>query len=273
MIEIIDSYFFAEVNPLPYATMRIMLGILLICTWVEFMYSLDICKPVQEGGLISNCRLSIWNVPTIFKQFNCPFWIFLILYGISAVCILIGLFSVFFIALSFYLTVSFRSYALSLCGGSDQVIQVLCFWMIFSNPDAMFSVFPVETTSVSFAGRGLIVNMSLFYCLSVVLKYKGKDWRNGMAIWNVMNFPDKHKWRYPAKFLENKKIIVQSMTYFVIIVETLAPLGFLVKPLIPVWVFFLMCMHIGIELTMFVGLFGYCSVSFLIFLFLTYLYW
>ena len=241
------------------------------------MYSLDLCKPIQEGGLLFNCRLSIWNVPTIFKHFNCPFWIFLILYAISAFCITIGLFSVFFIALMFYLLISFRSYALSLCGGSDQILQIICFWMIFSNPDAMFSVtsmlFSVDTTSTPFAGRGLIVNMSLFYSLSVILKFKGKDWRNGMAIWNVMNFPDKHKWRYPTKFLENKKIIVQSMTYSVIIVEMLAPLGFLVKPIIPVWVFFLMCMHIMIELTMFVGIFGYCAASFLVFLFLTYLYW
>ena len=99
------------------------------------------------------------------------------------------------------------------------------------------------------------------------------SWRSGFAVWNVMNFPDRHKWKWLPKFLVNKKIIIQFMTYYVMIVEVLTPIGFFVKPLIPVWVFLLTCMHIGIELTMFVGLFGYCMFAFLIFLLLTYFYW
>jgi len=277
MIEFIDSYFFDEVSAVPYATLRILVGLLFIGMWIEMIFSYEMCAPIGQGGLIMYQRNTLWNVPTIFR-FGCSFKLYMVLHLISAICITIGFFSVVFLIFMLYLHISFRSYASGLVGGSDQILHAFCFWLIFSNPDAIFSVTSLimpedHLKVVPYAGRGLIANITLFYCLSVILKFKGKDWRDGMAVWNVMNFPDRHKWRFPTNFLVNKNNMIRMMTYYVLVVETLTPIGFFVKPLIPVWIFLLFCMHIGIELTMFVGLFGYCMFAFLIFLFLTYLYW
>ena len=278
ILEFIDSYFFAEVNPIPYAVMRIMTGLLFLFMFFELLVSYQLIAPINEGGFLFLSKKALWNVPTIFKHFGCSYLLFLYLYLICSVCITVGFFSTAFLILQLYLHLSFRSYASALVGGSDQIIHIFCFWLIFANTDQMFSVSSLfftenDTLTTRYAGVGLIANIALFYCVSVPLKFKGTTWRSGIAVWNVMNFPDRHKWRWPAKFLVNKKIIVQFMTYYVMIVEILVPIGFFVKPLIPVWIFLLTCMHVGIELTMYVGLFGYCMFAFLIFLLLTYIYW
>jgi len=279
MIEFIDSYFFAEVSAIPYAILRICFGFLVLFTLVDFIMGYELMCPTDEGGLVLNRGSSIYAYPTIFKRFNCPYKVFLLLWLICSICIIIGFFSIVFLMLLFYLNQSSRSYARGISGGSDQCCSIFSFWLIFSNPDQCYSVtnllFPGDGIFMTtpYAGRGFVANCCLFYCVSVPLKFKGSGWRNGMAVWNVMNFPDRHKWRWPVNFLRNKIWLIKACTYYVLVVEFLTPIGFFVKPLIPIWVFLLFCMHIGIELTMFVGTFGYYMFAFLTFLFLTYLYW
>ena len=279
MIEFIDSYFFGEVSGIPYATLRICLGFIILISLVDFVLSYELMCPIDEGGLLLDRRSSLYGYPNIFKTFNCPYKVFLFLWLICSICIIIGFFSILFLVLLFYLNSSHRAHSRGITGGGDQCCSIVTFWLIFSNPDQCYSItnllFPDSDIFITtpYAGRGLIANFCLFYCVSVPLKLKGAGWRSGTAVWNVMNFPDRHKWRWPVKFLQNKIWLIKACTYYVLVVEFLTPIGFFVKPLIPIWVFLLFCMHIGIELTMFVGTFGYYMFAFLTFLFLTYLYW
>ena len=278
MIDVIDTYFFAEVNPIPYVALRIMVGVLLFLTALDFVVSYDICSPVEEGGFYNSRHFACWRNPTIFRIFNCPFWLYLTLYFICSICIIIGFFSIVFFCLIFYLIISKRAFMNEIHCGSDQILQYFCLWMIFSSPDAMFSVTSLIIQDDylipnAYAGRCMTINFSMFYCLSVLAKLQGKDWTSGVAVWNAMNFPDRHCWGWPAKYLQNKFLLSRMMTYYVLFVEGLAPVGFVIKPLMPIWAIMLCMMHLGIEVTMFVGMFGWMMIVFLVFLFLTYLYW
>ncbi len=278
VIDTIDTYFFSEVDPFPYAVLRIAIGILYFLTALDFIVSYDICAPTEEGGYYNSRRISIWNVPNIFKTFNCPFWLYILLYFICSIAITIGFFSTTFFILILYLVISKRAFMNEVHCGSDQLLQYFSLWMIFANSDQTLSVMSLlfenqDGVCLAYAGRCMTINFAMFYSLSVIAKLQGRDWRSGVAVWNAMNFPDRHCWKWPVNFLSDKIFLAKFSTYFVLFFEGTAIVGFVYKPLIPVWATALFMMHLGIEITMFVGLFGWMACTFLTFLFLTYLYW
>ena len=50
MIEFIDSYFFGEVSSIPYATLRVLTGLLFICVAIEIFFSYEVSAPIEDGG-------------------------------------------------------------------------------------------------------------------------------------------------------------------------------------------------------------------------------
>lgn len=259
---------------MPYVVMRLLCGMLIIWSAIESVFGFALCCPVEDGGYCNPRARTSWNIPHIFNTFNCPYWLFVLLEFICGICILIGVFSVLFFCLAFFLMTSKRASMKGFSGGMDQVLHYICFWMIFSTPDKFFSVVSYDhSVTTPYAGRGLIFTFALFYAISAFAKFDSKEWRSGVSVWNSMQFIDNNCWGWPAKYLEDKMFLIQFMTYSVMVVEFLSPIGLVFKPLIPIWIGLLFCFHLGIEITMFVGIFGYVMFSFLIFVILTYLYW
>ncbi len=204
--------------------------------------------------------------------------------GLVAVALIAGWRSRLMAGAAWVLTVSLHRISADAGGGGDALLRILLFWAMLvplgtrwsldargdsrAAPDADARSSRSEhrddrgTVYLAIPGAALLLQVAMVYWFTAAMKY-GESWRDGtalgIALWN-------DSLATPAgAALRDRAGLIPLMTYGTLALEWLGP----VLALLPVWrcgarllaVVLFVAFHIGIEVTMTVGLFSYAALA------------
>jgi len=251
------------------------------------------------GSLVRPNRFSVYDVAG-------PPWLLLLLFVltlVSVLCFTVGFQSRVASVTTFFLVCGLHERDLMLFDGSDNVIRVLLFWMMFMPTGARYSVdaalrnargWPLITHATALPMRMGQLQIAWIYGNTAIHKWGGAAWHNGNALRIALGLD--HLFTRPlGKFLFNYPAITRFGTHAALVTE----IAFLPLVFLPVWkpkrveawletqgpakqrlvgLFFQptykalaiiggVMLHVGIALTMSVGNFSYIMISSYVLLF------
>jgi hypothetical protein len=223
-------------------------------------------------------QLRPWSVS--LNMVSGTFLVSALLFGITfvaALCLLVGyrsrLSSV--VVWAMVLSIQWRNpYVLH---AADELLRVLLFWAMFLPLGAMWSLdrfrgatpSRVSSRFVSIGVAGLFLQIAFMYWFAVILK-SGREWRTeGTALSYALSAD--HLASPTGTFLLRFPELLKVLTFGTLAIEVIAPLlllsPFLKGPLRTIGVGLVICLHLGILVTMNIGYFpllsAFCVVCFL----------
>ena len=263
------------------AAFRIALGLLVLgdivnrATDLRAHYSDEGVLPrttlVEE--LISPARFSfnLINGEPLFQAF---------LFGVTALAavgLLVGYRTRLMTVIVWVLIVSIHVRNPLVLSGGDGLLRLLLFWAMFLPLGAIWSVDRalkvspprLSTRFISFATAGLLLQIAFMYWFTAILK-SGPEWRiDGTALYYALSID-----RFPTpigSYLLQFPELLKVMTFATLALEAFGPFllffPFFTGPVRTGAVFAFISLHVGIWLTMYIGLFQWvsalCMVCFL----------
>lgn len=176
---------------------------------------------------------------------------------------------------SFILVASFQERLPPLFDGSDTVIRMLLFWQMFAPVGQLWSVdalqkarrgLEVPKTAGALPFRIMQLQVAWIYLCTACHKVQGTTWRNGDAVHYTLHLSHVFsRWWAQAEWLAENNFIIHAMTWGTLVFE----FGFMAFVFLPVpWskvsrsaravgVASVVSLHLGIAVTINVGLFSY----------------
>ncbi len=202
--------------------------------------------------------------------------------GLVAVALILGWRSRLMAGAAWVLTLSLHRVSADAGGGGDALLRILLFWAMLVPLGARWSLDARSSRSehrddrgtvyLAIPGAALLLQVAMVYWFTAAMKSWGEIppgqirqwmWRDGsalgVALWN-------DSLATPAgAALRDRAGLIPLMTYGTLALEWLGP----VLALLPVWrcgarllaVVLFVAFHVGIEVTMTVGLFGYAALA------------
>ena len=151
--------------------------------------------------------------------------------------------------------------------GADSLLRVLLFWAMFLPLGAKWSVDATRTqpvtakTHLSFATIGLFLQIAFMYWFTAALK-SGPAWRtDGTALQYALSA--NHITRPFGEYLVQYPDLLRFLTHASLAIEVVAPIllfsPFLTGPIRTIGIGLIVSLHVGIYLTMDVGIFPWTS--------------
>jgi len=251
------------------AALRICLGILLLVDLA--IRSQDLTAHYTDAGVAPRHLLS----PT----FIAPFYFlsgsaevqaaFFGLEAAAALALLLGYFTRVATCLSWVLLASLHDRNLLIINAGDELLRMLLLWSMFLPLGRVWSIDawrkspkqPAAGSVVSIASAAILLQMCLVYWFSAFFKYNDV-WKDGLGLYYSLNY-DAYAKPLAATLLEHPQLL-HALSLATLWGEALLPVLLFVPwgarwlRLVVVAAFF--ALHIGIELTLTVGLFSYISM-------------
>jgi hypothetical protein len=208
------------------------------------------------------------------------YWYVLLLFiatGIIYACMLLGYKTRLFTFLAWVMLTSLQNRNTLVLQGGDDELRLLIFWGMFLPWGNFYSLdsknyFFKERTEkyLSVASLGYVMLIFSLYFFSGVLKRSSEwDWSEGSAVYYAFNL-DQMAWplaktllSYPAML----KVLSVTVKWSEILLPFLLFIPFRNTLFRMIFIFLIVSLHIGISLTLYVGLFYLISISCLIGLF------
>lgn len=193
-----------------------------------------------------------------------------VLAGMVAAALMAGWRSRIMAVGAWLLTLSLHRVNPDVGGGGDALLRIMLFWSVFVPIGARWSLDArrdpglrgASNSYVALPGAALLLQIAMVYWFTAAMKY-GSTWRDGsalgVALWNdYLTTPaGAALLAYPG--------LIPAMTWGTLALEWLGP----VLALLPVWrcparliaVLLFVAFHVGIEVTMTVGLFSFASMA------------
>lgn len=190
-------------------------------------------------------------------------------------CTMIGLFTPICVVGAFATMISIQKRNRELNNGGDVVARCMWFLLIFANSGQTYSIdeylFYDQTVSESgilnyssWALRLMQIQLTIIYFKSFYWKMQGSSYRDGTALYYVLQNRTYSRLKVPKIILQ--KPIIQYMTWSVLIIQSFIVVGLWVTELRYLAIISGIIFHLSLELTMNVHLFGwYMMTSFLLF--------
>lgn len=190
------DYWFGQVDSRPLSAFRIVFALLLL---KDAFYHLPLAglfysdaglvpRAVLLGGLARPERFSLmdalgneWMVAAFF-----------LLWAGVALGLLVGYRARLLAVLNFVLVLSIHERNVYVLTGADTAMRVLSFWMMFIPLNNYYSIDALRsskgrpTTAFAFPVRLIQFQVALIYLVSGLLKLSGETWRNGEALFYVL---------------------------------------------------------------------------------------
>ena len=189
--------------------------------------------------------------------------LYFFLAAIFAVCLLLGFKTRIATVLSWIFILSLQNRNPMILQGGDDLVRMLLFWAIFLPWGAYYSLDarktcePEKTTYCSAATVAFILQIFLLYFCTALLKHAPEWGKEGTAIYYALSLD---QILLPlGKLLYPHYELLKGMTFGVYYTELLLPFLLLI-PFYNSWlrlvvIFVLASLHLGISVTLFVGLF------------------
>ncbi len=160
------------------------------------------------------------------------------------------------------LNLSFRN--LYILDGSDSIIRVTLFFLIFADTYryGLFKnlSFTIKSLSNLFTGLFKVQIVIVYFYTGIVKLFLGEDWRDGSALHYILQLNDFQGTSYNT-FLSNNYYFVKVTTYSTIIFELLFPLILFNSRMRYVIIFFGILFHIGIFIFMRIPVFPFIMIA------------
>src|SRR5215470_623355 len=215
LVKFWNEFFFAEQSPVPIALFRILYGILVIATlgllhsdWLDWYgvdgwLSLPTALKLEPGHRL--------NLFTILPQSNAwveaLFWVALV----SAVLLMLGLFTRINSILVFIVLTSLHQRNLYITHGGDTFLRLAGFFLIFAPAGAALSLDRmirirrgIESLRIQprspWAQRMIQLQLSFLYLVTFLWKIKGAPWLQGTALFYVYHLDEFKRFPLPECF-------------------------------------------------------------------------
>lgn len=191
--------------------------------------------------------------------------------ALVALALLVGYRTRIATILSWLLALSLQARNPALMQGGDMLLYLLLFWGIFLPLDARFSVDAALNEDAqkapnaffSMATMGLLVQAMCVYTFGALLKTSPAWIPDGTAVYYALHLD--YIITPFGVWLGQFGTLLQFLTYFVWSLELLAPI-IMFSPIAHyrtrlIGMALLLCLHIGFLLTIYIGIFGLCSIT------------
>jgi hypothetical protein len=263
-----NTFFHAPISPMTLALFRIALGLLLLADFfhrarsADFLYGpRGVLDHEMYMRVFSGRYFSVFNllpphrssVQTVFA-----------LYFVAIFCVLLGVLSQVAAFAAFALLVSIQRRNPFTIHSGDVAMRLMLFFLAFSPSGAVLSI----DTLIGLGGSGLIdpwaqrlmqITIAMIYFKSMYWKLFGKWWRQGSAVYYVLNVARYQRFRLPA-ILDRKPFYV-AMTWGTIVMwgslATLIWVDELRYPVMLIGLFF----HLVMDLLLKIRLFQWAMIT------------
>ncbi|MGH9703526.1 MAG: HTTM domain-containing protein [Candidatus Acidiferrales bacterium] len=267
-----NDFFFKPESPTPIALFRILYGLLTITNL--FMLRPEWLKWYSPRGFMT--------MDTMHKMASAPHANFFELLPQTDVASLAFFWG--FLIVSIFLTAGFMTrfstVAVFLCvqsiqarnpyilNGSDTLLSVLAFFMIFAPAGAAFSVDRWRRIRKGVEGREvplhspwvlrlIQIQIAFMYFTTFYCKTRGTTWIDGTAVWYALHYVEGHRFAFPIHSL----FLIKLLSWGTLVIEICIPLLVWFRELrYPVLIAGL-CLHLGIEYAMTIPLFEWISIA------------
>jgi len=269
---------FAKISPAPICLFRICLGFLLFISTA--LMAPDITTFFGGNPIISSATIHQWE-PASFSLFyllpesdTTSRALYLTLL-ISSFSLMVGFFTRLSTIATFVLLVSFHNRLPCIFNGADMVMRQQAFLLIFAPAGAMYSVDAwfkqrsdqIDSTNLQCERWPLLLlqlQLAAVYCQTFCAKIVCDQWLDGTALYYATHLHEYTRLSIP--FLFDQMWFCKLGTYATLFVEfALWTLIWIKEFRYPVLLAGI-ALHVGIDLTMFIGLFSYTMmISYILF--------
>jgi hypothetical protein len=253
------------------AALRISLGLILV--FDTLLRCRDLTAHYTDAGVLSRTDLleltaDPWWISLHLAGGGWPFQSFLFLVGaLAGLALILGYQTRAATVLSWVLLVSLQSRNPMVLNSGDVLLRVTLFWCIFLPWGAKWSVdgrrrVSQETQICSVGALAYVVQIALLYGFAAFSK-SGEPWRDGTAVYYALSI-DQFRTTL-GTFMLGFPSLLQYLTWGVVALQWMVPI-LLLCPMATrhtrlVAVVGLLCMHIGIGLSMHIGIFNLIAVA------------
>lgn len=275
-----NDFFYSKTDGEALCLFRIFFGIFLFINGISLIpdfhawYGVgsDSFLPIRDSfDLYSDFRINLFKV---FSPTEVAAWFILLSYVVSSFMLMVGFKTRAASIICFITLTSLQNRNYTILNSGDTVMRCMLFLMMFTPSQVMYSVdswlkqrrgerYDTEVSYLSI--RLLQLQFTLVYLATTLFKFKGLDWVDGTAIYYTARLENFQ--RIPLPILFDYAILVKTLTWGTLFIEFAMGTLIWVKELRK-WVLLLgITLHIGIEVTMSIGIFEWVMMcSYLLFL-------
>jgi hypothetical protein len=277
------QFFFEPASPLPLDLVRIAIGLILIG---EILWISPCLTELYGTSGILQSDLSDY----FFGSFQVPFtpsWsalsrlgvsethvlqVLFSIYSVAAVGVLFGFLTRLSIAVAWALQTLFLSMGYLSNYGVDRITHVILFYFLWMPVGRTLAVDALRKTRnqaptalCRFSLRVLQINLCVIYLNSGIAKMLGSQWWSGEAIWRVLNLPEFSHWNFT--WIASLPWLCKLLAWGTLALETGYPLLVWSQKTSRPWIFAVVCLHLGIALSMGLYLFSALMIALSLILF------
>ena len=267
-----NDFFFKPQSPTPVALFRILYGLLTIINllmlrpeWLKWFGPRGFMTMETMHRMGSGPHPNLFELlPQTDAAVLAFFWFFLIV----SIFLTAGFMTRFSTVAVFLCVQSIQTRNYYILNGSDTLLSVLGFFLIFAPAGAAFSIDRwlrirkgVEGHEVPlhspWAQRLIQIQIAFMYFTTFYCKTRGSSWIDGTAVYYALHFIEGHHFPVPIHSL----LIIKLLTWGTLLIELgLGTLVWFRELRYPVLIAGL-CLHLGIEYAMNIPLFEWISIA------------
>jgi len=179
------------------------------------------------------------------------------LYVLFCLMIILGLYSRPAAALLLLLQIALVKGSAFFVYGADFFTSMSLFYLILFPGDRFFSLRnwlskrPEQAVNFTPVKRMFQLHLCIAYFFSGLDKVLGFNWHNGESIWKAINLPYSNRdFYFDFSWMAQYPAILVTLGWATILIEMLYPVFVWIPQTRKIWVFFTVCMHLGIALVL-----------------------
>lgn len=209
-------------------------------------------NPLREGRLtVDEDTMTIFS---IIPQTRLAYWSMYAIFMAQVVLMGLGVLPRFQTACVFVFITSFHHHSMTLWNSEDTVLRILCFFLLFFPPSASVKSWPMWPI------RLMQIEMCLIYISSGILKFQGKDWTEGHALWYVVHLNDFYGMFFNPSWVFGNHFMLKLLTYATLVLEAAVPILVWCKPIRPVALLAAVGFHLSLDLSMNLNFFHWIMI-------------
>jgi predicted DCC family thiol-disulfide oxidoreductase YuxK len=269
-----NRFFFQPISPVPIATYRILLGLVLLANYILMIP--DVTEWFTDQGTLSLAtakKLAGGQGLNIFRWLPNADWLVWAIFLISFLAVItmtLGLFTRTSSIIVYITLISFHHRNSLILNSGDTFLRIATFLMMFAPAGAALSLDrllriargkesgPPEAKA-PWVQRLLQCQLSFLYIYAFVWKAMGSMWLSGSAVYYTSRIAE--FWRFPVPYVFEHVWTIKLWTWATLVVELALGTLIWIKEL-RYWVLLAgVLLHLGINYSMNIPLFGYVMMG------------
>ena len=269
-----NNFFFEPISPLPIATYRILLGLVMLANHALLLP--DVHDWFSNEGVISFAtgrRLAGGGGFNLFKWLphtDAAVWAVFLVSWLAALTMTLGLFTRASAAILFLTLISLHHRNVLVLNSGDTFLRIATFFIIFSQAGAALSLDRLiriargkeagaPLKSAPWAQRLIQCQLALLYIYAFVWKATGNMWLSGTAVYYTSRIAE--FWRFPVPYVFEHVWTIKLWSWATLLIELALGTLVWIKEF-RYWVLLAgVLLHLGIDWSMNIPLFAYIMIG------------